>query len=104
MKVTVQSMRADLLLKSGIGIARNKIEAAFYENKIRINGKKILKKSVSCSVGDQIDLIRDEPVTNPNHRVVARIEILNTKPKEDSIVVTMRRFKTLTVEKNEIQD
>lgn len=46
MKIKVQSLRADLLLKSALGIARNKIEAAFYEGKIRINGKKIQKKSV----------------------------------------------------------
>lgn len=81
-------------------MARNKIEAAFYENKIRINGKKILKKSVSCNVGDEIDLIRGDSPTNPNHQIVARIEILSTTPKDDSIVVTMKRFKTLTIDKD----
>lgn len=98
-KVTVQSLRADLLLKQGIGMARNKIETAFYENRIRINGKKIQKKSVSCSVGDEIDLIKGESPTNPNHLLIARIEIISTKPNLDSIKVTMRRFKSLTVEK-----
>jgi hypothetical protein len=48
-KIRVQSMRADLLLKTGLGIARNKIEASFYEGKIRVNGKKINKKSVHVS-------------------------------------------------------
>jgi RNA-binding protein YlmH len=51
-------MRIDLILKSGLNIARNKIELAFYENKIRKNGKKILKKSQSVAVGDEIDFIK----------------------------------------------
>ena len=48
-KIKVQSLRADLLLKVALGIARNKIEASFYEGKIRLNGKKLLKKSVHVS-------------------------------------------------------
>lgn len=94
-------MRADLLLKTGVGIARNKIEAAFYENRIRINGKKIAKKSLNCNVGDEIDLIKNDSPVNPNHLVIARIEILSATPKENGISVTMRRFKSLTVEKYE---
>lgn len=100
MKINVQSLRVDLLLKSAIGIARNKIEAAFYENRIRVNGKKIAKKSQSCKIGDEIDLIKTEQqATNPDHIIVSRIEIIGLTPKEDSINVTMRRFKALTVEK-----
>lgn len=101
MKVTVQSLRLDLLLKSALGMARNKIEAAFYENKIRINGRKLLKKSLSCTVGDEIDFIKNESPVNPNHLVISRIEILSTVPKGDNIIVTMKRFKNLTVEKYE---
>lgn len=80
-------------------MARNKIETAFYENRIRINGKKIQKKSLTCKVGDEIDLIKGESPTNSNHLLIARIEIVSTKPKLDGISVTMRRFKSLTVEK-----
>lgn len=98
-KITTQSLRADLLLKAALGIARNKIEAAFYENKIRINGKKLVKKSVSCTVGDEIDLFKNESPVNSNHIVIARIEILSTVPKGDGIVVTMKRYKNLTIEK-----
>lgn len=100
-KIKVQSLRADLLLKSAVGIARNKIEAAFYDNRIRINGKKIAKKSQACKIGDEIDLIKNDCPTNPNHLIIARIEILATEPKEEHISVTMRRFKSLTVEKYE---
>lgn len=100
-KVKVQSLRVDLLLKSAIGIARNKIEAAFYDNRIRINGKKIAKKSQTCKIGDEIDLIKNDSPTNPNHLIIARIEILGTDPKDEHISVTMRRFKSLTVDKYE---
>lgn len=100
MKVTVQSIRTDLLIKQALGMARNKIETAFYENRIRLNGKKLNKKSVSCSVGDEIDLIKSsESPVNPDHMVIARIEIIQITPKEESIQITMRRFKNLTVEK-----
>lgn len=96
--MNVQSLRVDLLLKSGIGLARNKIETAFYESRIRINGKKLNKKSATCRIGDEIDLIRNDCPINPKNLVIARIEILDTKANEDSISVTMKRFKTLTIE------
>lgn len=100
-KVNLQSMRADLLLKSGVGIARNKIEAAFYEGRIRINGKKLMKKAQSCNIGDVIDYIKNDSPTNPNHSIISRVEIMSATPKEDIISVTMKRFKSLTVEKKE---
>lgn len=98
-KTSVNSLRADLLLRAGLGIARNKIELAFYENKIRVNGKKLQKKSSNCSVGDEIDLIKGESTTNSNHLVVGRIEILSAVPKDESIQVTLKRYKSLLIEK-----
>lgn len=98
-KIKVQSMRADLLLKSGVGIARNKIEAAFYEGRIILNGKKLMKKSQSCNVGDTIDYVKNDCPTNSNHQIISRVEIMSATPKEEVISVTMKRFKSLTVEK-----
>ncbi|XP_068157187.1 mitochondrial transcription rescue factor 1 [Drosophila tropicalis] len=46
-KANVNSLRADLLLKSGLGMARNKVELHFYESKIRVNGKKLQKRVFS---------------------------------------------------------
>lgn len=94
-------MRADLILKSAVGVARNKIETAFYENRIRINGKKILKKSLTVSIGDEIDLIKNESPVNHRHIVIARVIIISTVPREDGIFVTVQRFKSLTIEKYE---
>lgn len=99
MKRELQSLRVDLLIKSAIGMSRNKVEEAFYESRIRVNGKKISKKSMSCSAGDEIDVLKGESPVNPRHIMVARIEIVSTKPREESISVTMRRYKNLTIEK-----
>lgn len=97
-------MRADLLLKAALGIARNKIEASFYEGKIRVNGKKILKKSVHCHEGDVLEFIKNESPTNPDHWIISRLEILSVKTDgEEFIFVTMKRFKSLTVEKDEMK-
>ena len=69
-KMRMNSLRADLVVKAGLGIARkwvyfgfkliftsllcmiypsSKVEVIFYESKIRVNGKKISKKSSNVS-------------------------------------------------------
>ncbi|XP_055688087.1 mitochondrial transcription rescue factor 1 [Lutzomyia longipalpis] len=100
-KCSVTSMRADLLIKNGLGLARNKVELKFYEGKIRVNGKKIPKKSFHVNVGDEIDLIKNVSPTNPDHLVIGRIEIVGVTPKEETISVLLRRYKTLIVENYE---
>ncbi|KOB77414.1 putative secreted protein, partial [Operophtera brumata] len=84
-KFSTTSMRTDMILKSALGVARNKIEQAFYESKIRVNGRKITKKSAP----------------NPDHLFVSRIEILDASPKEESIGISARRFKNLLIENYE---
>ncbi|KAJ0177858.1 hypothetical protein K1T71_006731 [Dendrolimus kikuchii] len=97
-KFNTTSMRMDIILKSGLGIARNKIETLFYESKIRINGTKVLKKSTAVKIGDEVDIIKMVSPKNPNHLYVARVEILGITPSEDNISVTARRFKNLLIE------
>ncbi|KAL0881770.1 hypothetical protein ABMA27_001554 [Loxostege sticticalis] len=101
-KFNTTSMRTDVILKSALGVARNKIEQVFYESKIRLNGKKVLKKSVSVRAGDEIDVIKTVSPKNPDHLYVQRVEILNVSATEDNIVVTARRFKSLLIENYEI--
>ncbi|CAG9806979.1 unnamed protein product [Chironomus riparius] len=103
-KIKVQSLRADLLLKVALGIARNKIEASFYEGKIRLNGKKLSKKSVHCNEGDVLDIIKGDSPTNSEHFVIGRLEILSVETDgEEFIYLTVKRFKSLTVEKEEFK-
>ncbi|XP_030753202.1 uncharacterized protein C6orf203 homolog [Sitophilus oryzae] len=96
--ISVTSLRVDGILKSGLGMARNKIETLFYESKIRVNGEKILKKSTMVREGDEIDLIKGPDLRNPNFVNIARLEILKITPKEETISVRMRRCKSLSVE------
>ncbi|XP_055852230.1 mitochondrial transcription rescue factor 1 [Episyrphus balteatus] len=97
-KVKVNSLRADLLLKAGLQIARNKIEVIFYESKIRVNGQKIPKKSVQLNVGDEIDVIKGFSTVNPSHLVISRVIIASAKEKEETISVHLRRYKTMLIE------
>ncbi|XP_044271556.1 mitochondrial transcription rescue factor 1 [Tribolium madens] len=99
MQIHVKSLRIDGVLKSGLGIARNKIETLFYESKIRVNGQKLLKKSESAQEGDEIDIIKGPSPTNPDFLNVARIEILGiTESNPEDITLKIRRCKNLTVE------
>ncbi|XP_039750350.1 mitochondrial transcription rescue factor 1 [Pararge aegeria] len=97
-KLNTTSLRMDAILKSTLGVARNKIEKLFYESKIRVNGKKVLKKSIPVRIDYEIDVIKSVSPKNPAHLYVARIEILNIVAKEDSIAITARRFKNLLIE------
>lgn len=74
------------------------MELAFYENRIRVNGKKIAKKSMHLSEGDEIDVIRGFSSQNPSLLTVSRVEILGATEKEENIAVQLRRFKTLLIE------
>lgn len=49
-------------------------------------------------------MIRSESTTNPDHLSVARIEVIDVKTDgEEFIFVTMKRFKNLTVNKDDMK-
>lgn len=96
-RTTVPSLRTDLLLKAGMGIARNKVETLFYDSKIRVNGQKLLKKSGEVREGDEIDIVKGPVGGNTDLLSVARVEVLSVSEKGDSYVVKLRRSKDLTI-------
>lgn len=98
MRITVASSRVDAVVKAALGISRNKIDVMFYENRIRVNGEKILKKNINVQEGDEVDLIKGFSPTNPDHLNVARIEVLSATAEDDKVIVKIRRFKSETVE------
>ncbi|XP_050313999.1 mitochondrial transcription rescue factor 1 [Anthonomus grandis grandis] len=98
LKISVNSLRIDAILRSALGLARNKIEMAFYENRIRVNGQKISKKSATVQEGDEVDLIKGPDLKNPNFIYVARVEVLSVKAGEESISVKVKRCKSLLVD------
>lgn len=80
------------------------METSFYDSKIRVNGKKIFKKSQQLFIGDEIDVIKGPSTMNPEHLVVARVEILSAVPKNDTILIALRRTKSLVIENYESEN
>lgn len=92
------SLRLEVVAKAGFGLSRAKIEQAFYNSNIRVNGEKRLKKSRPIEVEDEIDLIIGRSPDNPNFLIVHRCILLSAKPKTDSIAVKLIRNKSLLIE------
>ncbi|XP_057369232.1 mitochondrial transcription rescue factor 1-like [Daphnia carinata] len=99
-KKKLNSLRLDTLLKAGLGTAKNKIDIAFYESKIRVNGEKLLKKSKRMEPGDEIDLIKGPNVINPAFLDVGRVVILRADYASDleKVAVVLKRYRLLTIE------
>ncbi|ODM93139.1 hypothetical protein Ocin01_13541 [Orchesella cincta] len=113
LRVKLSSTRVDALLKAGLGMSRNKIEKAFYDDRIRINGERPKKKSQEVFEGDEVDVVRGVNSLNPENFIdVSRVEIVDIKldaggdddadsDDEDKskakIPAVLRRSKLLTV-------
>ncbi|CAL8285702.1 unnamed protein product [Lota lota] len=99
----VQSYRYDVVLKSGLDMARNKIEDAFYNNKLRLNGQKLIKKSKSVKVGDTLDLVLSESGER-NTVTLMRVtlkKVLGESNDGEKYKVALRRWKSLELSKDE---
>ncbi|KAG0729290.1 Lactosylceramide 4-alpha-galactosyltransferase [Chionoecetes opilio] len=100
-KARVPSLRMDAILKSGLNMSRNKVESAFYASKIRINGKKLLKKSNQCREGDEIDVFKTVSKQNPKYLYVSRVVVVTVGTMgedDDKVTVKLRRYPNLLVE------
>ncbi|XP_013126918.1 mitochondrial transcription rescue factor 1 isoform X2 [Oreochromis niloticus] len=103
MEKYVQSFRYDVIIKAGLDMARNKIEDAFYNNKLRLNGQKLIKKSKTVKLGDTLDLVLSEnPETNTVTlmRVILRRVFTDTGNTEKH-KVAIRRWKCLELPREE---
>ncbi|XP_033225360.1 mitochondrial transcription rescue factor 1 [Belonocnema kinseyi] len=94
---TVPSMRLDGIIKAGLGMARNKVDLAFYESKVRVNGKKILKKSTEVHEGDEIDILVGKSPDNPDFLVVHRVKIVSSNFAASGCKVNIIRDKSLVI-------
>ncbi|XP_069707202.1 mitochondrial transcription rescue factor 1-like [Phaenicophaeus curvirostris] len=99
----VQSLRYDVILKSGLDIARNKVEDAFYNNELRLNGEKLWKKSRTVKIGDTLDLIVGED-KETGTAVVMRVVLkkVSDKTESEKYKVILRRWKSLKVPKQDV--
>lgn len=103
-RARVPSLRLDSILKSGLNMSRNKVESAFYDSKIRVNEKKILKKSKQLEEGDEIDVIKGISSSNPDLINVARVVIIKVGSYDedsDKRTVKLRRYQDLLIRKYE---
>nr|XP_020477577.1 uncharacterized protein C6orf203 homolog [Monopterus albus] len=103
MEKYVQSFRYDVIMKAGLDMARNKIEDAFYSNKLRLNGHKLIKKSKTVKVGDTLDLVlseNQEKNTVTLMRVIIR-EVLGETSNTEKYKIAIRRWKCIALPKDE---
>ncbi|XP_009071386.1 PREDICTED: uncharacterized protein C6orf203 homolog [Acanthisitta chloris] len=99
----VPSLRYDVIMKAGLDMARNKVEDAFYNNELRLNGEKLWKKSRAVKVGDTLDLILGED-KETGTAVVMRIILkkISDKTESEKYKVILRRWKNLKVPKQDV--
>ncbi|XP_025892429.1 uncharacterized protein C6orf203 homolog [Nothoprocta perdicaria] len=99
----VQSLRYDVIMKSGLDIARNKVEDAFYNNELRLNGEKLWKKSRTVKIGDTLDLLVGED-KETGTAVVMRVVLkkVSDKTESEKYKVILRRWKNLKVPKQDV--
>ncbi|XP_072499079.1 mitochondrial transcription rescue factor 1 isoform X2 [Notamacropus eugenii] len=100
----VPSFRYDVILKTGLDLARNKIEDAFYKGELRLNGEKLWKKSRTVKVGDTLDLIigeDKESETETAMRIVLK-KVSEEKTESEKYRVLLRRWKKIRLPKKSI--
>lgn len=100
----IQSQRFDLVLKSGLDIARHNVEDAFYSFKLRLNGQKLSKKSKMVTVGDTLDLILNEDKEGDIvvlKRVILKKVVGETKDGE-KLKVILRSWKYLRLPRKHV--
>lgn len=74
----VSSLRIDSIMKAGVNLSKTKVAESFYNGSIRLNGRKVTKKSTQVSVGDEVDHILELSAQNPNFMEVDRVTLLAT--------------------------
>lgn len=95
----VNAMRLDLMIKAGLGISRNKVETAFYDSLIRLNGKKAVKKSAEIAIDDEIIFINaDKAPENQKLLNVSRLKVLDAELDNNMYRVDLLREKNLLIE------
>ncbi|XP_078133086.1 mitochondrial transcription rescue factor 1 isoform X1 [Sander vitreus] len=103
MEKYVQSFRYDVIMRAGLDMARNKIEDAFYNNKLRLNGQKLIKKSKTVKVGDTLDLVLSE---NREKNTVTLMRVILQRVFSESSTtekykVAIRRWKCIELSKDD---
>ncbi|GLG95515.1 uncharacterized protein C6orf203 [Gryllus bimaculatus] len=94
LSVKVTSLRLDIVLKATLQMSRNKIETAFYENRIKVNGRKVTKKSAQVAEGDALDVAVADGRQGQFERV-ARVELLQVSEEPEGFAIKFLKYRTL---------
>ncbi|XP_077018667.1 mitochondrial transcription rescue factor 1 [Tamandua tetradactyla] len=100
----VQSLRYDVILKTGLDVGRTKVEDAFYKGELRLNGEKLWKKSRTVKVGDTLDLLigeDKEAETETAMRILLK-KVFEEKTESEKYRVVLRRWKKLKLPKKSV--
>uniref|UniRef100_A0A8C2XM31 Mitochondrial transcription rescue factor 1 n=2 Tax=Cyclopterus lumpus TaxID=8103 RepID=A0A8C2XM31_CYCLU len=103
MEKYVPSFRYDVIMKAGLDMSRNKIEDAFYKNKLRLNGQKLIKKSKTVKVGATLDLVLSEN-RETNTVTLMRVilqKVLGESNDAEKYKVAIRRWKSVELSTDE---
>ncbi|XP_062253354.1 mitochondrial transcription rescue factor 1 [Platichthys flesus] len=103
MEKYVKSFRYDGIMKAGLDMANKKIEDAFYSNKLRLNGQKLIKKSKMVKAGDTLDMVLSENQAGDTvtlMRVIVR-SVFEETSKKEKYKVAIRRWKSIELSKDE---
>lgn len=86
-----KSLRYDKIMRAGLNITRAALDEAFFSSQLRLNGLKLVKKGVSVSEGDRLDMVLSD-VNNPSGKRVRVLDI--ARIKQESFKVSVRCWRS----------
>ncbi|XP_074593145.1 uncharacterized protein LOC141848917 [Brevipalpus obovatus] len=99
-EVECTNMRLDVAGKTALGVQRRRIDSAFLEDRIRVNGERVTKKSTTLMEKDVIDLVLGRNKDNPEHLDVIRADLFSVpdvRTSKDRCRFKVRRYHRLTI-------
>ncbi|KAI4495654.1 hypothetical protein M0802_008489 [Mischocyttarus mexicanus] len=96
--IKVNSLRVDAIIKAGSFMTRKKVEETFYDSKIYINGKKLLKISTEVKLDDEVDVIMSRVPENVSQLIVMRLKILSISPISGALRIKICRDNNLLID------
>lgn len=87
----VKSPRFDKILRVGLNLTRATADEAFLSSRLRLNGTKLLKKSVLVQPGDKLDLV----ISDEDGTMGKRVRVIDVaEQKRDSYRVALRCWRS----------
>lgn len=99
------NLRLDAVMKVALPIPRSKIDTLHAEDKIRVNGERVQKRSMDVGEGDVVDMINGRNRANSNLLDIRRFKLMSVpefKTAKDRVKFKIRRWPSLTIENYKI--